>query len=86
MNAVAPTLDVIKTETVVRVLLVEDDEDDQYLIKEAVQALGLPNEVRFFSNGQLALDYLEITAEQPFIILCDINMPIMNGLACTSRS
>ncbi len=60
--------------------MVEDDEDDQFLIGEAVRNLGLPNELRFFPNGQIALDYLETTTEQPFIILCDINMPLMNGL------
>ena len=61
-------------------VLVEDDEDDQFLIGKALKAVGLPNELRIFSNGQLALDYLKTTTEQPFLILSDVNMPLMNGL------
>lgn len=62
------------------IISVEDDEDDQYLIGEVIRQLNLPNPLRFFSNGQAALHYLRTTSEQPFLILCDINMPIMNGL------
>ncbi|GAB3808087.1 response regulator [Spirosoma humi] len=62
------------------IISVEDDEDDQYLIGEAIRQLNLPNPLHFFSNGQAALHYLRTTVEQPFLILCDINMPIMNGL------
>ncbi|GAB2585600.1 response regulator [Spirosoma areae] len=62
------------------IISVEDDLDDQYLIRQAIQVLSIPNELRFFSNGQEAFDYLSVTSEKPFIILCDINMPVMNGL------
>jgi CheY-like chemotaxis protein len=31
------------------------------------------------------LQYLEATDEQPFLILCGINMPIMNGLELRRR-
>ncbi len=34
----------------------------------------------FFASGQAALDYLLLTGEQPFIILSDVNMPLMNGI------
>jgi CheY-like chemotaxis protein len=62
------------------IISIEDDEDDQYLIGQVIRQLNLPNPLHFFSNGLTALHYLETTAEQPFLILCDINMPIMNGL------
>ena len=62
------------------IISVEDDEDDQYLIGQAMKALSVPNKLRFFTNGQQALDYLIHTDEKPFLTLCDINMPIMNGL------
>src|SRR5690606_8567890 len=32
-----------------------------------------------------ALEYLKTTSERPFIILCDVNMPIMNGLELKSQ-
>lgn len=62
------------------ILSVEDDDDDQFMIGQALQALKVTNPVRFFSNGLTALHYLETTDEKPFLILSDINMPLMNGL------
>ncbi|MBO0939973.1 response regulator [Fibrella sp. HMF5335] len=62
------------------IVLVDDDEDDQYLIELSLKSLQLPNELRLFGNGLDALTYLQTTQEQPFIILCDVNMPIMNGI------
>ncbi|WP_225309592.1 response regulator [Larkinella humicola] len=67
------------------IISIEDDEDDQFLLGQIVKQLNVPNEIRFFPNGQLALQYLETTDEQPFLILCDINMPIMNGLELRRR-
>ena len=63
------------------IVIVDDDKDDQEIYAEAIRDLGIPNELRFFDGGQQALDYLYTTPEQPFIILSDMNMPIMNGLA-----
>jgi CheY-like chemotaxis protein len=62
------------------IVLVEDDEDDQFLVKRMLQELGVSNPVRLFTNGRQVLDYLMTTSEQPFIIMCDVNMPIMSGL------
>ena len=62
------------------IVIVDDDKDDQEIYAEAIEAIGITNELRFFPGGQKALDYLLTTSEQPFIILSDINMPIMNGL------
>ena len=62
------------------IVSVEDDEDDQYLIEQSIRRLSIPNEVRFFANGQEALHYLEQTDEKPLLILSDVNMPIMDGL------
>ncbi|WP_421826072.1 response regulator [Larkinella sp.] len=67
------------------IISIEDDDDDQFLLAQIIKQLDIPNEIRFFSNGQLALQYLEVTDEQPFLILCDINMPIMNGLELRRR-
>ena len=67
------------------IISIEDDEDDQFLLERIVKQLNIPNEIRFFPNGQLALQYLIATDEQPFLILCDINMPIMNGLELRRR-
>ena len=61
-------------------LLIEDDEDDQELMLSVLKDLGITNEIRVFRNGEEALRYLNETAEQPFLILSDINMPVMDGI------
>lgn len=67
------------------IISIEDDVDDQYLIKSVIDELGISNKLIFFGNGLDALLYLETTKEQPFIIICDINMPVMNGLELRQR-
>lgn len=62
------------------IIIIEDDEDDQFFIKKILDELDVPNAVHFFENGQQVLDYLSVNVEQPFIILCDVNMPLMGGL------
>jgi CheY-like chemotaxis protein len=62
------------------IIIVEDDKDDQEIYAESIKAIGINNEIRFFENGKEGLDYLKHTNEQPFIILSDINMPVMDGL------
>ena len=61
------------------VIIVEDDVDDYELIELAFKSLGVTNEIVFFRNGEKALDYLLNTPRNPFIILCDVNMPGMDG-------
>lgn len=67
------------------ILLIEDDEDDQFLIQQMLTELGVPNRIQFFANGELAMAYLLTMQEQPFIILCDVNMPVMNGIELRQR-
>ncbi|HZI26335.1 MAG TPA: response regulator [Chryseolinea sp.] len=62
------------------ILIVEDDADDQYFIRTICDKLGLVGELIFFEDGQKALNYLQNTERKTFLILCDINMPVMNGL------
>lgn len=50
------------------------------MFSEAIQQLEVSNKTRFFDNGQEALSYLLTTAEHPFLIFCDINMPELNGI------
>ena len=62
------------------IIIVEDDADDQSLMQEALQSLYLTNSLLFFEQGSAAFHYLKTTTDEPFIILCDMNMPGMNGL------
>jgi CheY-like chemotaxis protein len=61
------------------IIYIEDDVDDQMIFKEVVESFGFINQLLFFANGQLFLDYMYQTKTQPLLIVCDINMPIMNG-------
>jgi CheY-like chemotaxis protein len=62
------------------ILIVEDDEDDCELIQIALTELGLQNEQKCFRNGTEALAYLKNSRISTFLILSDVNMPLLNGL------
>ena len=62
------------------IIFVDDDADDEFIYEEICRKIGLINQLRFFRRGEAALAYLRETAEKPFIIFCDINMPEMDGL------
>jgi CheY-like chemotaxis protein len=62
------------------ILIIEDDIDDQEIIERAIRETGTTNDVVFLNNGADALDYMRTMHTQPFLILCDINMPKLNGI------
>ncbi|HEX8269803.1 MAG TPA: hypothetical protein VF581_07915 [Flavobacterium sp.] len=61
------------------IILIDDDEDDALLLKEIFEELEVDNEILIFYNGSDAYDYFINTTVQPFLILSDINMPVMSG-------
>jgi CheY-like chemotaxis protein len=67
------------------IVIAEDDLDDCLLLEEIFRDLGVHNELKFFTNGQQLLSYLSDTQDQPFLIMSDINMPVMNGLELKNR-
>ena len=67
------------------IILVEDDMDDQEIIIDALKTLGLQNEIKTFDTGQKALDFLKNMEKQPFMIISDVNLPVMNGLQLKSE-
>lgn len=62
------------------ILVVDDDEEDHDILRMACETLGICEALKFFHNGEALIKYLESPVIQPFIILCDINMPHLNGL------
>jgi CheY-like chemotaxis protein len=62
------------------IIIIEDDPDDQEMIHRVLSKLNLENELKKFYDGEEALNYFLHTTEKPMIILCDINMPLMNGI------
>lgn len=67
------------------VIVIEDDEDDQMLLTEIFNKLDYKNRIVFFKDGNEALDYLNKTDTNPFLILSDINMPKINGFELRSK-
>lgn len=63
-------------------LIIDDDLMIQKLHSMLVKRNEFAEEFFKFENGQLALDFLlKFDKNQTFVILLDINMPIMNGWA-----
>lgn len=61
----------------IRILLVEDDKDDQFFFKTAVDEIHSKIVVHVVESGADALT--EISMAAPDIIVSDYNMPIMNA-------
>lgn len=62
------------------VVIIDDDTDDQELLGEITLEIRPGSLVHHFQNGADALKYLQTTDEQPFVIISDVNMPMMTGL------
>ena len=64
------------------ILCVDDDEDDLFFIKEAIQSKGYSFQIVEANDGSEAMAYLESECEKgrlPCLIIMDMNMPKMNG-------
>ena len=62
------------------IILIEDDADDKDILQEVISELNLPHAVIWFKNCIDAWQYLTTTTDQPHIIICDINLPLQNGM------
>lgn len=62
------------------VIIIEDDEDDKVLIEEVLNELEIPNKTLFFTRCTDAFAYLKTFDNQPFLIICDVNLPGISGL------
>ena len=63
------------------VLIVDDDEAVRFFHRIIVSQSGLSNEPLCFCNGEEALNFLNANLNEAntYLILLDINMPVMNG-------
>ncbi|MDB5251427.1 MAG: response regulator [Flaviaesturariibacter sp.] len=64
-----------------RILLVEDDADDRYIMHQAFEELSFTDEVKMFSAGEELNAYLSRLSPNAFpdLIVLDYNMPALNG-------
>jgi CheY-like chemotaxis protein len=62
------------------ILFIDDDEDDQLLMKPLLEAVAPDYPLFCFKSGQAALDFLQSTHERPFLIISEVTMQRMSGL------
>ena len=70
------------------ILLVEDNEDDVFLMKRALKNAGIVNRLCLAEDGQQAIDYLSGNGEFadrsahpiPSIVFLDLKLPLKGGL------
>jgi CheY-like chemotaxis protein len=65
-----------------KILIGEDDFEDQLILEEYFQENGFKEPVAFERNGQKIIEYLKQIREEeslPNLIVLDLNMPILNG-------
>jgi CheY-like chemotaxis protein len=73
----------MKGDSIDLVMLVDDNETDNFISKRIIEITGFAKEVVVTNSGNAALDYLEEnkknTDRLPDLIFLDINMPIVDG-------
>jgi len=69
----------MNTKSMLPIIIIEDDLDDQDMFRELIVEMGIPNPLIFFDNAIDAMEYL-LTDGQPFLILCDVNLPMQTGI------
>ncbi len=75
----APLADSLASITGAHVLLVDDNEFNQYVATELLESAGFVVDVA--DNGQIALDKVQAHAYD--VVLMDMQMPVMDGVAAT---
>lgn len=68
-----------------KILLVDDDIDDQLFFLEAINELEPTLECGIANNGLEALEHLQKDPPPPILIFLDLNMPFMNGFECLTQ-
>lgn len=63
----------------IKVMLVEDNEDERLFMKEGFTQTGLYEVVAEAENGKEMLDILQQTSSFPQLVVSDLNMPVRNG-------
>jgi len=67
------------------VLLVDDDQDDQLIFRDAIKEVNSGMVCLIASNGKDAFLQLEESSSPPSLIFLDLNMPVMNGFEFLER-
>jgi CheY-like chemotaxis protein len=74
----------------VNIVMIEDDEGHARLIEKNIRRAGIFNDIRHFTDGTSALEYLYNDPDGPAhngpaLILLDLNLPDMSGTNILAR-
>ena len=74
----------MNTHQPVNIVMIEDDEGHARLIEKNIRRAGISNDIRHFTDGTTALDYLFNSPDGPALngpcmVLLDLNLPDMSG-------
>lgn len=65
------------------IMLVDDNDTDNYLNKTVIERAGISNEIVIKNSGSSALEYFQKNMDNPSMVpdllFLDINMPIVDG-------
>src|SRR4051812_7963677 len=62
------------------IVIIDNDLEDQELIKLALKSLLVTNKLIFYTDGAQALEFLLASTENPFLIISNVRMPRMDGM------
>lgn len=82
----SPFLKRLKTlKKTLRILLIEDDQDDVDLLKEAFEDNNVPYAMDVIKDGGLVADFMDKRVSFPDIIILDFNLPRVHGRELLKR-
>jgi CheY-like chemotaxis protein len=64
------------------IFIVDDDKEDQAILGDYFNEVGIAAKVLYFENGEMAINFLDAIHDDehlPRLIVLDLNMPILNG-------
>lgn len=68
---------------VTNIFLADDDEDDQFMFREALTEIKLPTSLIIANDGEELMSLLRTSMNKlPDVLFLDLNMPRKNGFQC----
>jgi DNA-binding response OmpR family regulator len=72
----------------VKIIMIEDDFGHAKLIEKNIRRAAINNEIKHFSDGSTATEYLfsqKVRENGPLLLLLDLNLPDMQGVDILAR-